>query len=33
VFDRKTVFYITEFSETANSELIKAPGNASEISD
>ncbi len=33
VFDRKTVFYITEFSETANSELIMAPGNASEISD
>ena len=33
VFDRETVFYITEFSETANSELIKAPGNASEISD
>ena len=33
VFDRETVFYITEFSKTANSELIKAPGNASEISD
>lgn len=33
VFDRETVFYITEFSETANSELIMAPGNASEISE
>ena len=33
VFDRRTVFYITDFSETAHSELIKAPGNIREITD
>jgi len=33
VFDRRTVFYITDFSETANSELISVPENIREITD
>ncbi len=33
VFDRRTVFYITDFSETVHSEFIKAPDNIREITD
>ncbi|MBO6303071.1 MAG: hypothetical protein J6N15_11605 [Ruminiclostridium sp.] len=33
VFDRRTVFYITEFSETAQSEFIKTPDNIREITE
>lgn len=33
VFDRKTVFYITDYSEIANSELIRVPENIREITD
>ena len=33
VFDRKTVFYITEFSDTVHSEFIRVPENIRKITD